>query len=63
MVAKMPILAKEAVKRAALKEDRQIFKTGFRTTAIGILGKSAAGPAGANTVGHTIGRKGIMIPG
>jgi hypothetical protein len=59
----MPVLAKQTVKRAALEKNRQVLEADFRAPAIGIPGKAASGAAGAKSIGHTIGRQRVMIPG
>ena len=58
----MPVLAKQAVERAALKKNRQILKTGFSPATIGELRITGTGSAGADPVGNTIDLQRIMIP-
>jgi hypothetical protein len=57
-----PVLTKQAVKGATVIEDGKVFKTKFRARAVGIGGITCACSARADPIGHTIGRKPIIIP-
>jgi hypothetical protein len=57
-----PVLTIKAVKRAAVIEDRKVFKTKFRARTVGIGGIPRSCSARADPICHTIGRKPIIIP-
>ena len=57
-----PVLTKQAVKRTAVIEDGKVSKTKFRTRTVSIGGIPRSCSARADPIGHTIGRKPIIIP-
>jgi hypothetical protein len=57
----MPVLTKKTVKGTGFKKNSQVIKAVFCLLGIGIPGISAPCASGTNPVGHTVGRKGIVI--
>jgi hypothetical protein len=58
----VPILAKQAIERASLIENSQIFVTIFGSIAIGKLGIASACPTGTHPICYTVSGQGVIIP-
>ena len=58
-----PVLAIEAIEVAGFKENGQIVETHFRTAIVGEAGMARARAAGADPVGNTVRRQGIIVIG
>ena len=61
--SEVPVLAIETIEGAGVEKDGKVLIASFRACAMGILGEPGPGPAGADPVGHAVGRQRIVVPG
>jgi hypothetical protein len=60
--AVVPILAKEAIKRAGVVKNSQVFVAVFGSLSISKMGVAGPGPPGADPIGDAVSGQGIIIP-
>jgi hypothetical protein len=63
LFSEVPVLAKETIEGAGVEKNGKVFIASLRACAMGVLGEAGPGSAGANPVGHAVGRQRIVVPG